>query len=95
MAKIECHYGNFRVRWTDENGIRNSRTFDTRLDADYFISRETLRVKEAKKGLSPTLMLNKTFEDLIDYWIKHRSSQKRNPKDDLSIINCHLRPYFG
>jgi integrase len=32
---------------------------------------------------------------LFDYWLEHRSSQKRSKKHDESIIRAHLRPAFG
>lgn len=95
MAKIKYHYGKPRVRWTDEHGIRQSRNFDNEFDAQVFLERETLRVREVKRGLSPTLMLKKTFQDLSEYWLKHRTCLKRSAKDDLSIINTHLSPSFG
>lgn len=69
MAKIEYHYNKPRVRWTDENGIRRSLNFDNDFDAEIFLERESLRVREVKRGLSPTLMLGKKFADLSEYWI--------------------------
>lgn len=87
--------GKWRVRWTDEHGDRQSEVFDTREDAKFANTRNQSRVEEVRRGLRGLSIPKKTFTELCEYWLKYRSPQKRNPRDDLSVIRAHLRPYFG
>jgi integrase len=47
-----------------------------------------------KKGLRLPSLPNKNFSELCSTYLKYKSSQKRNPKDDESIIRVHFEPFF-
>jgi integrase len=46
-------------------------------------------------GYRIPILPNKTFQDLCEYWLTHRAPQKRSERSDRSIIELHLRPFFG
>ena len=48
-----------------------------------------------RAGLRRPSPADHTFDELADYWEKHRAPLKRSEKDDLSILRKHLRPAFG
>ncbi len=51
-----------------------------------------------RKGLSEedvALPVGKTVNDICDDWLEYRTAKKRSPKDDQSIIRCHIRPILG
>ena len=52
MSKPVEHYGRWRVRWTDANGIRRSETHPTFEDADVALRRHELECLEIKQGLA-------------------------------------------
>ncbi len=88
----------WRVRYTDENGKRKSGGCFPK--EQYALACEKLKklnieVEEIKLGYRLPRLPNKTFDELCEYWLMHRTSKKRSPKDDNSIISCHLRPFFG
>jgi integrase len=95
VAKPIRHRGKWRIRWFDERGGRRSEVFD-----DYRIALTKLRehevaTEQVKRGLRSPEPIDKTFNDLADYWIEKRAPLKRSGEDDVSIIRKHLRPYFG
>jgi integrase len=95
VAKPTKQRGRWRIRWFDETGARRSAVFD-----DYRTALHEQRIREAevgdiKRGLRTPRPPTRTFDDLCDYWLKHRAPRKRSEKDDVSIIRCHLRPFFG
>ena len=59
------------------------------------LRRHELEVEEIKKGLRPLQRMKKSFGELADYWLEHRTVLKRSPKDDESIIRRSLRPAFA
>jgi integrase len=89
------HYRHWRVRWVDEHGKRQSRTFDKHADAVEFEHEEKSRVERVRRGVALARPVPHTFDELCDAWLKNRAPQKRSAKDDQSIIRCHLRPAFG
>jgi len=93
--KVKHSNSKHRIRWTDENGIRQSRYITDKSEANLTLKREKLRVQEVKHGISPHLASKKSFDELIDYWIEVKTPEKRSIKDDISVINCHLKPYFS
>jgi integrase len=84
----------WRVRWFDENGVRQSAVYDDYKLAQKELSRHIVEVEEIRRGvrLAP---VDKTFGDLCDYWVKNKAAQKRSGTHDESIIRCHLRGAFG
>jgi len=87
----------WRIRWRDHTGKRRSETFDSYEEAEIAVERHELEVKEITRGFraAPGKLPNKTFNDLFDYWLRHRAPRKRSGGDDASIIRAHLRPSFG
>lgn len=83
------------VRWSNEHGDRCKKSFDRHADAEHFISVETARIREVKKGLQLPTPPAKTMNEVLDYWLANRASQKRSKHHDESIIRAHLRPAFG
>lgn len=95
MAKPTKHYGKWRIRWKDEHGKRHSQSFDSYSDALFELKQRELEVSEVHRGFRPVRIVDKTFDELCDYWETKRVPQKRNGNADKSIIRCHLRPEFG
>ncbi len=94
MAKPIRMRGKWRIRWFDENGVRQSAVYDDYKVAQKELSRRLVEVEETRRGtrLAP---VDKTFNELCDYWIKNKAAQKRSGTHDESIIRCHLRGTFG
>jgi integrase len=89
------HRGKWRIRWFDELGRRQSEVHDDHRDAVRALRAHEVRVDEIKRGVRRPEILDKTFDELADYWIANRVPQKRSGNHDESIIRCHLRPAFG
>lgn len=94
MGRPTKHYRKWRTRWCDEHGVRHSRVFDRREDAELDLRREELAVAERRRGIRAPDLGPKTFLDAADYWETNRAPQKRSYKDDLSILK-QLRAHFG
>lgn len=95
MSKPTKHYEKWRIRWTDELGKRNSEVFSDFKTASYELKKRESEIEEIKQGLRAPAPLNKSFNEICDYWVAKRLPQKRSQKDDLSIIKTHLKPSFG
>ena len=95
MAKPFKHYGKWRIRWERWDRERGSETYATKAEADFALQRNLVEAYEVRKGLRPRPVVDPTFDELADYWLKHRASKKRSEKDDKSIIGNHFRPAFG
>lgn len=89
------HGTNFRARWTDESGKRQSKCFPSREDAERFILQQRLEVQDIKSGLRSRILSEKSYLNLCDYYLENVAPMKKSQKDLISIINTHLRPYFG
>lgn len=83
------------VRWTDEHGHRRKKAFERHTDAQRFLNVETGRLSEVQQGLRQPTPGNRTFDELADYYLENRSTQKRSAHHDISIVRAHLRPFFG
>lgn len=95
MAAPTKHYGKWRIRWLDADGRRCSETHATHREAEFALRRHEVEVEELKRGLRNPAARDRTFNELIDYWLEFRAARKRSAKDDASIIRKHLRPAFG
>lgn len=85
----------WRVRWFDENGLRQSATLDTEIEASGFGKKMVIETQEIKQGIRSPRPVEKSFGEACDYWLQYRAINKRSYKDDLSIIEKHFRPLFG
>lgn len=94
MAKPVKHGKAWRIRWIDETGKRQSECYATYRDAEYALKKFETEVEEIKKGLRLPTLPNKNFNDLCETYFKYRSSRKRKPLDDESIMRVHLKPFF-
>lgn len=95
MAKPIKQRDKWRIRWFDENGIRQSEVFDDYRTAQQELSRREAEATEVREGLRSPRPPERSFGQLCDYWLEHRASRKRSQKDDESIIRAHLRPAFA
>lgn len=94
MAKPQQRNGSWRIRWTDENGKRQSETYDNYRDAMFAQKQRESEVEEVRRGLRSPAPPAKSFDDLCEYWLEYRASRKRSYEDDASIIRVHLKPGF-
>lgn len=76
----------WRIRWTDEHGKRYSQNFDNFKDAAFELRQREIEVEEIERGVRVQRIPDKTFDELCDYWIEKRASQKRSGLHDESII---------
>ncbi len=94
MSKPIRHGDAWRIRWFDENGIRKSAVLSTFKDAEYVLKKKLIQTEEIKAGILRPTPKSIPFGEFCEYYQKYFSSQKRQPKDDESIINAHLLPFF-
>jgi hypothetical protein len=78
VAKPRKHGPGYRIRWTDENSRRRSRTFAEQHAAALALRQQMLAVEEREAGLRPPEREPHTFDAAADYWEKHRAPQKRS-----------------
>lgn len=83
------------IRTTDEFGKRRKRSFEVHADAEKALVAEKARVIEVQRGLRDPTPPTKYYADLADYWTELKVPQKRSGSDDISMMNAHLRPFFG
>ncbi len=88
MNKPEKRNGKYRIRWYDHRGKRRSKTFDTYRSAERALTKLQSEAQEIMVGVKPEPMPLKTFSELCDYWLEHRTTRKKSAKDDVSIIRC-------
>jgi integrase len=89
------HYDKWRIRWVDHLGVRQSKTFATQAEAQLFISEKWPKEQKIKMGLAKPEPTQIDFNTLCELWIKNKAALKKSGDDDISIINFHLRPFFG
>ena len=95
MAKPNKFRDKWRIRWIDEHGRRQSDVFDAFADAQFALREHQHDVELVERGLKAPRIADKTFDELISYWLDVRAVRKRSIRDDISNIKCHLRPAFG
>jgi integrase len=96
MAKPTKSGKKWRTRWIDENGKQQSGgTYDTYREADAQIKLHEAKVEEIKLGVRSPTPVDRTFNELCDYWLAKVTTQKRSSAADISMIRKHLRPDFG
>lgn len=90
------HGNRWRIRPVDEFGRRRYLSFETKEQAMQALREFQLQFElNKKKGPTSHAAKPETVSDLFDYWLEYRTPLKRNPIDDISIINSRLRPKFG
>jgi integrase len=87
--------GKWRIRWFDHDGKRQSAVLESYAEAETELRRRQLEATDVRAGLRRPSPTDHSFNELADYWEKHRAPLKRTAKDDNSIIRAHLRPAFG
>jgi len=95
VAKPRRHGRGWRISYQDMDGKRALKTFATHQEAKDALNARNAEAKAVRTGAAPRPPDPRTFDELADYWLEHRTAQKRSPKDDQSIIGRHLRPSFG
>jgi len=94
-SKPQKYRDGWRIKWFDENGNRKSSMFKSYIEADTELTKNKFEVEQIKQGLSIRYHEEKTFKDLAVYWMTNVAPAKRSFKDQVSIVNNHLVPYFG
>lgn len=96
MAKPTKHYGKWRVRWTDPKGRRRSEVCDTYDDAVLLQRRRELEVLEVRRGLRSLAPVEKSFDDLVTYYLEVESVMRgqRTRAENEIVIKRHLLPAF-
>ncbi len=89
------HGDRWQINWHDAAGKRRYRTFRTKKEASRALHHLNAEAEAIRAGVQAAPPEPHTFDELADYWMKHRASRKRSSKDDKSIIERHLRPNFG
>lgn len=95
ISKPIKHRTKWRIRWKDEHGQRQSEVHEKHSSALAALRAAQARIEEVRRGLQPAVPQEHTFGELCDYWVANRTPRKRSGNHDLSIIRCHLRPFFG
>lgn len=95
MAEPIKHHGKWRIRWVDEHGARRSEVYEDRRTAKAELARHEHEAHEIRNGLRAPTPPDKSFADLANYWLAHRTPLKRKAKDDRSIIARYLLPHLG
>jgi hypothetical protein len=95
MAKPYRYRNGFRIKWTDGYGKRQSEFHKTRADAVLALSRYLAEREEIKRGLRLGIPIPRKFNELCDYYLEVCSIRKSRPRDDKTMIDRHLRAFFG
>ncbi len=96
MSKpVRLPSGNWRIRWLDHAGKRRSASFTTWNEAQRQLCRMQAEADAVRAGERRAPTPERSFDDLIEYWLTRRAIHKRSRRDDQSIIGRHLRPSFG
>jgi integrase len=94
VAKPTKHYGKWRIRWIDEHGERHSEVYDDYRDAALKLRQHEVAIEEVRRGLRKPFPIDKTFDDLADYWLEKIVPNKRSARTMKSMIK-RLRQTFG
>ncbi|MBN2361670.1 MAG: hypothetical protein JXR83_19610 [Deltaproteobacteria bacterium] len=95
MEGISQRGHSYRIRWRDQHRRRHTETHASLEDAKLALRRHLVEVDEIKRGLRSLAPVNRTIDQLCDYWLEHRAPRKRSERIDISIIRAHLRPALG
>ncbi len=95
IAKPQRHGNRWRITYRDMDAKRRFETFATFQEARDGLNRRNTEAEAVRSGAAARPPDPHTFDELADYWLEHRTTQKRSPKDDRSILTRHLRPSFG
>ncbi|MEZ4819963.1 MAG: hypothetical protein R3A45_08730 [Bdellovibrionota bacterium] len=95
MSKPRKHGKGWAIRWYDETGSRRSKTFQSYSNAIKALRKYQIESEAIKAGIQPKVSKKYNFNQLAEHWIEFHASKKRSIKDDKSILNAHLLPFFG
>jgi integrase len=94
MGKPTEHYGQWRIRWFDEHGKRQSAVYPSHREALHQQRLRETEVEERKRGLRAPDHSEKTFLHAALYWEQHKVPLKRSGDDDISMLK-QLRSFFA
>lgn len=95
MSKpIKLPSGNWRVRWLDHAGTRQSSTVATWNEAQQLLRRAQAEADAIRSGERRAPPPKRNFDDLVEYWRTKRMIHKRSQGKDESVLRCHLLPIF-
>lgn len=83
----------WRIRWIDHTGKRCSALFDGFDEAETELAERQSAARAIRRGAVAAPPPDKSFDDVADYWLKHRQD-KRSLAGDRSIIK-RLRAALG
>ena len=86
MAYIRSYQGKWRVE-IQRNGIRSSKVFDKKRDAQVWAMEQEAQAKQAKQGI-------RTFGNAVDKYLLEVSSKKDGEVWEVRRLNV-MRDYFG
>lgn len=95
MSKPTKNGKGWRIRWFDEAGKRQNKTFKTYKEAEQELLKKRHETYLIKSGRLEKIFEDKTFNDLSVYWLEKVVFAKKSSKDLISIIKSQLLPYFG
>jgi integrase len=97
VPKIEKRSGGFSYRFVNETGRQRRRTFDTLAEAKVALAEDVARVARVIESPVEAPRERFTFDAIASKYLEQveRGSDIRSKKDPRSIVNAHLRPFFG
>jgi integrase len=98
MAKTPAprqHGNRWQINYLDADGQRRFKSYRKKSDAQAALHVLNAESQAIRAGLQARPLEPHTFDELTTYWLDHRASRKRSGKNDTSIINRHLLPFFG
>ena len=98
MAKTPAprkHGSGWQINYLDADGNRRFKSYRTKKEAQGALHVLNAESQAIRAGVKARPLEPHTFDELTAYWLDHRASRKRSGKNDSSIINRHLRPFFG
>ena len=94
--KVEKHGRGFRIRYVEYGSQQTkSQYFDRKEDAEFEAGEVFQNDQKVKRGLRGLAPIDRTFDQLAEYWIKNVCPEKRSGKHDKSTLAAHLQPFFG
>ena len=85
----------WEINYIDAAGKRRFKTYRTKREADSALHHLNAEAEAIRAGVVALPPEPHTFDELADYWIEKKAPRKRSGNSDVSMIKCHLRPYFG
>ena len=86
--------GKWEANYVDVHGKRRWGTHPSKRAAEIWVRRQLAEVDAQRAGLRPSLVVIRTWEDLVGLW-EEKKADKRSLPDDLGRIKHHLTPLLS